>query len=330
MPRESEMIRSNLELRKFQPSEYERFAEIRDSIFPDYSLSAQELKSFDDNLDKSKYYLQRFSCFSKVTGEIVALGELGHMPWMFNPRKFQGRILVDPNHQNRGVGEFIYDDLMKQLANLQAVEVWSFAREDMAHSLSFMTKRGFEERFRTWESRLNPAAVDMSHFSHYSEKASKAGVEITSLARELEADPDCHKKLYELNQELMSDVPMPESYTPISYEQWLSFDMKDPGLVPEAYAIAKDRSTYIGLSTIRRLDKEPHGLFQALTGVRREYRGKGIAFAMKLKVIEYAQKNGFERIKTENATTNVPMLGINTRLGFKREVGWIAFSRRLR
>ena len=106
--------------------------------------------------------------------------------------------------------------------------------------------------------------------------------------------------------------------------------MKDPGLVPEAYAIAKDRSTYIGLSTIRRLDKEPRGLFQALTGVRREYRGKGIAFAMKLKVIEYAQKNGFERIKTENATTNVPMLGINTRLGFKREVGWIAFSRRLR
>ncbi len=104
--------------------------------------------------------------------------------------------------------------------------------------------------------------------------------------------------------------------------------MKDPGLVPEAYAIAKDRSTYIGPSTIRRLHKEPRGLFQALTGVRK-YRGKGIAFAMKLKVIEYAQKKGFERIKTENATTNVPMLGINTKLGFKREVGWIAFSKRL-
>src|SRR5438093_12947222 len=108
----------------------------------------------------------------------------------------------------------------------------------------------------------------MSRFSHDSEKASNAGVEITSLARELEADPDCHKKLYELNQELVSDVPMPESYTPISYERWLSFDMKDPGLVPEAYAIAKDRSPSIGLSTIRRLDKATPGLFQALTGVR--------------------------------------------------------------
>src|SRR6058998_428331 len=86
-----------------------------------------------------------------------------------------------------------------------------------------------------------------------------------------------------------------EAYTPIPYEQWLSFDMKDPGLLPEAYAIAKQGDRYAGLSTVRRLDKEPRGLWQALTGVRREYRGKGVAFAMKLKVIEYARKNGYKK-----------------------------------
>jgi len=50
---------------------------------------------------------------------------------------------------------------------------------------------------------------------------------------------------------------------------------------------------------------------------------------MKLEVLAYAQKNGIERIKTENATTNIAMLAINNKLGFKREVGWIAFSKNM-
>lgn len=319
----------SLELKKFQPTEYERLAQISNSLFPDHPLSAQELKSFDDNLDKTKYYLQRYSCFNKDTGEIVGFVSLGHMVWMFSPQRFLGRIIVDKDQQNKGVGQYLYENLIEFLSDLSASEAWTFGKEDMPISLSFLAKRGFRERFRTWESWLNPASVDVSRFSHYSEKASTAGVEISTLARELRDDRECYAKLYTLNQDLMADVPMPEPFTPLPYEQWLAFDMKDPGLIPEAYAIAKHGTQYVGLSTVRHLDKEPRGLYQALTGVKREYRGKGVAFAMKLKVIEYARKNGYEKIKTENATTNAPMFGINMKLGFKRETGWIAFSKTL-
>ena len=105
--------------------------------------------------------------------------------------------------------------------------------------------------------------------------------------------------------------------------------MKEPGLLPDAYAIAKDGTNYVGLSAVRRLDKEPHGLGQLLTGVRREYRSKGVAFAMKLKVIDYAQKNGYKLIITEMESTNTGMLGINMKLGFKRQVGFVGFSKTL-
>ena len=321
--------RISLELRKFLPTEYERFAQIRTSVFPDHPLSAQELKAFDDNLDKTKYYLQRYSCFNRDTGEIVGLGDIGHIPWMFGPRRYLGRIYVDRDHQNKGVGQYMYEKLIGFLSALNASEAFAFGKEDMPVAISFLTKRGFAEKFRTWESWLNPAVVNVSELSRYSEKASTAGVEISTLARELRDDPECYVKLYTLNQDLMADVPMPEPYTPLPYEQWLAFDMKDPGLIPEAYAIAKHGTQYIGLSTVRLLDKEPRGLYQALTGVRREYRGKGVALAMKLRVIEYARKNGYEKIKTENATTNAPMFGINMKLGFKRETGWIAFSKTL-
>ena len=329
-PREpAQHAKMSLELKKFQPTEYERFAQIRTSVFPDHPLSAQELKSFDDNRDKTKYYLERYSCFNKDTGEIVGLADIAHMAWMFSPRRFLGRIIVDKDHQNKGAGQYIYENLIGFLSDVSASEAWAFGKEDQAISLSFLAKRGFRERFRTWESWLNPAIVNVSQYSHYSKKASTAGVEISTLARELRDDPECYAKLYTLNQDLMADVPMPEPYTPLPYEQWLAFDMKDPGLIPEAYAIAKHGTKYVGLSTVRHLDKEPRGLYQALTGVRREYRGKGVAFAMKLEVIEYARKNGYEKIKTENATTNAPMYGINMKLGFKRETGWIAFSKTL-
>src|SRR5207247_3464090 len=93
--------RMNLELKEFQPTEYERFAQIRTSVFPDHPLSAQELRSFDDNLDKTKYYLQRYSCLNKDNGEIVGIGDVGHMAWMLNPRTIIGRINVKKVHKSK-------------------------------------------------------------------------------------------------------------------------------------------------------------------------------------------------------------------------------------
>jgi len=66
------------------------------------------------------------------------------------------------------------------------------------------------------------------------------------------------------------------------------------------------------------------------TGVTREYRGRGIATALKLKVIEFGKKNGYRTIKTWNDSSNAPMLAVNTKLGFKRQVGWIMVEKILR
>jgi GNAT superfamily N-acetyltransferase len=63
--------------------------------------------------------------------------------------------------------------------------------------------------------------------------------------------------------------------------------------------------------------------------VLREHRGKGIAVALKLKVLDFARKNGFDNIRTFNASTNEGMLGINMKLGFKRDLAWITFEKSL-
>src|SRR5215831_19422668 len=184
----------NLELRKFHPSEYERMAQIRNSIFSDNPMSSQELRAFDESFDP-KYYRQRYSCFNLTTEDLVAFGSIGHMAWSFHPQRFAGGIMVDETSQNKGVGRFVYEKLLSFLAELRATELLATVKEGMPVAASFVEKRGFKELERTSQSTLDPAKVNVSNLPPYFEKASGAGIEISSLSRELELDLNCYRKL---------------------------------------------------------------------------------------------------------------------------------------
>ena len=316
-----------LKMREFEPSDYPRLSEIYNANFPDYQRSVDEWKSRDESVDKSKYYLQRYVFSEKDS--VVGFGDLAHVPDMFNPHKYWITILVDPKSQGKGIASTIYENLSEKLGQLNAIGAWAGSRENLPRLTGFYKKRGFEEKQRVWESRLDVNKVDPSRFQDYAERVRKQGVIITNLSQERKTDPDALKKLHELVQTIAADIPQPEPFTPISYEQWEAFEIKNPSLLSEGYMIAKDGSKYVGLSTIWRIDKEPRGLGQGNTGVRREYRGRGIAIALKLNVIDYARRNGYTRVKTWNDSINAPMLAVNIKLGFKRETSWLTLEKNL-
>jgi GNAT superfamily N-acetyltransferase len=316
-----------LKIREFEPSDYPGLSEIYNANFPDYQRSVDEWRSRDESVDRSRYYLQRYVFSEK--DDVVGFGDLAHVPDMFNPHKYWMTILVGPKSQGRGVASAIYENLSDKLTRLKAIGAWAGSRENLPRLTAFYMKRGFEEKQRVWESRLDVNKVDPSRFQDYAERVRKQGIIITNLAHEQKIDPDALIKLHELVQTIAADIPQPEPFTPISYEQWEAFEIKNPSLLPEGYMIAKDGSKYVGLSTVWRIDREPKGLGQGNTGVRREYRGKGIAIALKLNIIDYARRNGYTRVKTWNDSINAPMLAVNIKLGFKREVGWLTLEKSL-
>jgi len=70
---------------------------------------------------------------------------------------------------------------------------------------------------------------------------------------------------------------------------------------------------------------EPDGLRTGLTAVKRAHRRRGIAFALKIRALEFAVAQGFKRVQTDNEANNRGMLAINIELGFVKYPAWVHY-----
>jgi len=55
--------------------------------------------------------------------------------------------------------------------------------------------------------------------------------------------------------------------------------------------------------------------------VKRAWRGRGIAGALKRRQIAWAKENGFRRVVTNNEERNEPIRRLNERLGYEPALG---------
>ncbi|HVH14319.1 MAG TPA: GNAT family N-acetyltransferase [Candidatus Angelobacter sp.] len=326
----SEQRTLSLGFREFHPSNYERLVAIYNANYPDYPLSAAELRSRDESLDRTKYLLRRLECIDLERDQIVGYGQLINVPDMYHPRKFMLNILVDREEQCRGIGRAIYNRLDRELADRNVILVWTMTKEDLPKRMEFFRRRGFAEKARNWESRLDLTTANTAPFQGYVDKVRSEGITFTTLAVEQSHGQDSLRKVHELVQLIQADMPREADFTPLSYEDWMTYSMKNPQLLPEGYILAKDQERFVGMSDVHRIDSEPGILNQDDTGVIREYRGRGIATALKVKIIDFGKKNGYHVIKTWNDSVNAAMLTVNIKLGFKRQVGWIMMEKILR
>jgi len=86
---------------------------------------------------------------------------------------------------------------------------------------------------------------------------------------------------------------------------------------PHSYFLAIDmqRKEPVGLSNF--VDTPP-SLYNELTGVRQDYRNRGLAKSLKLMGIKYAIEHEYSEIWTVNEVTNKAILSLNKSLGFEK------------
>ena len=125
--------------------------------------------------------------------------------------------------------------------------------------------------------------------------------------------------MHAVDCEVSADVPRPEGddFEPQPFARWHELYLEGPGAVPDALIAALDGSEVVGYTGLRRRGAISPIAENLLTAVRRPWRRRGIAVALKQEQIARARAAGIEQIYTTNDETNAGMRGVNARLGYR-------------
>jgi len=323
------MTTTTSRLRAFTDADYPAWVAGANRCYPDYPWSVEEARHDDDKWDHGRFFKRRL--VAEEDGRMVGAVELYHRPSRFHPDRYGFDVWVLPDRRRRGHGGALHDAAVAILRERNALAATAGVKETMTDGVEFTRKRGWVEIKRDWESRLVVAEFDFDRFAGAAERVAAQGIRISTFADELASDPDAARKAYELTDHCRRDVPAMDQPTDVTFAEWKKDWTDAPSFLPDAFFVAIDgQGRWLGMSNLQRSIEDPSFIWQGLTGVRREARGRGLAMALKVMTVRYAQRLGVDHIKTWNDQRNQPMLAINVAMGFARQPAWIGLELRLR
>jgi GNAT superfamily N-acetyltransferase len=143
------------------------------------------------------------------------------------------------------------------------------------------------------------------------ERARGAGISFTTLSEE--DTEENRRKLWELVVLTDRDVPFDVPHPDQPFDRFED-ELNAPHALLDCLVIAKDGDRYVGYTMIGRRTAER--VLTWGTGVHPNYRGRGLAFAIKVRSAQLVKERGYTVMRTFNHDNNPAMLAVNTRLGY--------------
>lgn len=204
----------------------------------------------------------------------------------------------------------------------------AYAAEDELEATEVLAELGYQrERVgRVWELDLRahgPRLVDEAAAAR--RRMSEQGVRLIPLAEW--DDSEGLKKLHELNNRTVQDVPHSLPILPETFDDFLK-RVRAPDRSPERFWIAVSGDRPVAMSYL----KYPPVRGTVWTGYTcsdPDFRGRGVARAVKLQSIAQAIELGVPAVWTDNDYENAPMLHINEQLGYERRPGFVEHHKRV-
>jgi mycothiol synthase len=279
--------------------------EIYNAVWPDDAVTMDEVLSFRASMLDSMAYLARVE--GTPAGSAVAVVQPERPDRVFT------LVAVLREQRRRGVGSALYESISGWAAERGLDELEVEVRDDDPESLAFAQRRGFVEERRDVGLVLDLSAIELPRVEP------PEGVEIVTWADR----PELARGLYEVALEGLPDIPGQEADETEPFEDWLAHHMRGSGDLPEATFVALAGNEVVGYSKFSLTKAQPTTAHHDLTAVKRAWRGRGIARALKATQIRWAKENGYEQLHTRNEERNEPIRRLNERFGYHPGVGRI-------
>lgn len=155
--------------------------------------------------------------------------------------------------------------------------------------------------------------------------ASRVGIEMVTLASW--KGLDMFRKLHELSELTKRDIPSTFPEPPETYENFVA-RASGPDRPSDRLWLARAADRVVAMSYLT--FPPVRGKVQTgYTCCHPEYRGRGIARAVKLQSLAQAVELGIKSVHTDNDSENAPMLHINKTLGYELRPGFVSLIKRV-
>jgi len=279
-----------IEVRSARDDELDAYVAVWNAITPDEPTDA------DQQRERRARDPRRLYLLAENGGVVVGCGFAG-------PSQSEGRGFVSPrvlpDARRQGVGTALLRRLVDHLTDLGSTSASAHVDGNDAGSLAFARRFGFEEVDRQVEQVITLAGAQ-------SAPSLPGGIAVATLAER----PALLRASYPLATEGYADMA---TFTPvtITLDDWLAGD--DANL-HEGSVVALAGDEVVGFSGLCRT---PAGAVEdGLTVVRRDWRRRGLAEALKRAKLAWAVEHGVAEITTWTQTGNEAMRALNERLGY--------------
>jgi mycothiol synthase len=204
----------------------------------------------------------------------------------------------------------------------------AYAAEDEPEMLEALTRLGFErDRVeKVWELDLEEHGPRLrKEAAEARSKMAAEGINLSTVAGW--PDPDAMAKIFALDGPTRKDVPTTFPILPETLDDFMR-RANGPDRRHDRWWIALAGDRPVAMSYLR-FPPVRGSVWTGYTCCDREYRGRGIAHAVKLQSLAQAAEHGVPFVYTDNDSENAPMLHINEKLGYRPRPGFVGLLKRV-